>query len=220
MREHWALFGELVEPVAKEPPSLSLEQLNTLLVARRQVKDQGKVLLNQLGESKPGIVARQIRARLKMGEKHAKVLEAEIRKVITADPVLKHRYDILTSIPGISLITAATLLSDFDELGTLNVQQVAALVGVAPMNVDSGVFRGQRRIRAGRKSVRNVLYMAAVTSIRCNSNMKMFYQRLRNAGKPFKVAITAVIRKLAILANSLIAQNRPWQPMSPEIATS
>ncbi len=210
-----ALFGEMVRPATKEPPSPSMTKLTALLVARRQVKDQCKALLNQLENADPGIVTRQIRARLKMGHRHLGALETEIEATIDADPCLKDRYSILVSIPGIGLIIAATLIAELSELGTLNAQKIAALVGVAPMNVDSGTMRGQRKILAGRKTVRNTLYMAAVSAIRCNPDMARFYQRLKETGKPYKVAITAIIRKLAILANSLIAQNRTWQSTPP-----
>ena len=97
-------------------------------------------------------------------------------------------------------------------LGAATAAQISALVGVAPMNCDSGAWRGQRKIRGGRQNVRNALYMAAISAIRANPDLAAFYSRLREKGKPFKVAVTAVMRKLAILANSLLSGNRQWKP--------
>lgn len=123
--------------------------------------------------------------------------------------------DILTSIPGIGSTTAATLICELDELGQANSRQIAALAGVAPINRDSGQFRGQRKIGGGRKQVRDVVYMVAVVAIPWNKEMMRFYERLKNAGKPFKVAITAVMRKLLILANTLLRENRRWCEVRP-----
>ena len=148
-----------------------------------------------------------------MAGRHIAALDAEVQQLLRREPDLKHRFDILTSIPGIGLISAATMIAELDELGQVNAPQIAALVGVAPMNCDSGAMRGQRRIRGGRASVRNTLYMAAVAAVRSNRDFAAFYERLRENGKPFKVAITAVIRKLAIVANTLVTENRKWEPI-------
>ncbi len=150
-----------------------------------------------------------------MAERHLAALDAELRQLLRREPDLKHRFDILTSIPGVGPISAATMIAELDEPGQVNAPRIAALVGVAPMNCDSGAMRGQRRIRGGRASVRNTLYMAAVAAVRSNRDFAAFYNRLRENGKPFKVAITAVIRKLAIVANTLISENRKWVPICP-----
>jgi len=210
-----AQFGAMVQPVASSPPAPAVAILSELLTARRQTGTEKTALQNQLSEAESNLVKRQIRARLKMCERHQTVLAKEIRTTIQQHSELKFRFDILTSIPGIALITAATLIAELDELGAANASQIAALVGVAPMNCDSGVWRGQRRIRGGRQNVRNALYMAALTASRASPDMAQFYNRLRNNGKPFKVAITAVMRKLAIIANTLITENRKWSPIHP-----
>ncbi len=150
-----------------------------------------------------------------MAERHLAALDTELRQLLRREPDLKHRFDILTSIPGVGPISAATMIAELDEPGQVNAPRIAALVGVAPMNCDSGAMRGQRRIRGGRASVRNTLYMAAVAAARSNRDFAAFYERLRENGKPFKVAITAVIRKLAIVANTLISENRKWVPICP-----
>lgn len=210
-----ALFAAMVRPEAKVPPAPAQAELAALLVARRQVSQQRGALQNQLGVSDHALVSRQIRARIKMADRHLVALDAEIRQTLRTQPDLKHRYDILTSVPGIGLVTAATMIAELDELGDAKGSQIAALVGVAPMNCDSGALRGQRRIRGGRASVRNTLYMAAVAAVRSNGSIAAFYERLRGNGKPFKVAITAVIRKLAIIANTLITENRKWEAQRP-----
>ena len=210
-----ALFAAMVQPQAKAPPAPAQADLAALLVARRQVSQQRGALQNQLGVTEHGLIRRQVRARIKMAERHLAALDIEIRQILHREPDLKHRFDILTSIPGIGLISAATMIAELDELGHVNAPQIAALVGVAPMNCDSGAMRGQRRIRGGRTSVRNTLYMAATAAVRSNQDFAAFYNRLRENGKPFKVAITAVIRKLAIAANTLVAENRKWELVRP-----
>ena len=158
---------------------------------------------------------RQLRARLRMCERHQQQLEDHVRELIYSTAYLKRQFDILTSLPGVALITAAILIAELQELGTAKAAQIAALVGVAPMNRDSGAQRGQRKIRSGRQNVRNALYMAAVSANRSNPDLVRFYNRLRDRGKPFKVAITAVMRKLAILANTLIKDNTKWETIRP-----
>ena len=210
-----ALFAAMVRPEAKAPPAPAQADLAALLVARRQITLAKGALLNQLSVTEHSLIRQQLRARIKMAERHLAAQDAEIRQLLRREPDLKHRFDILTSIPGIGLISAATMIAELNELGQVNAPQIAALVGVAPMNCDSGAMRGQRRIRGGRSSVRNTLYMAAVAAVRSNRDFAAFYERLRENGKPFKVAITAVIRKLAIVANTLITENRKWELARP-----
>jgi transposase len=145
-------------------------------------------------------------------KKHMVVLEVSIRqleKMMTAliqkDPLLTESFKILTSVSGVGSVTALTLLSDLPELGHLNAKQISALVGVAPQNYDSGNMRGQRHIQGGRQTVRNALYMAALSAIRSEPTLKEFYKRLKEQGKPSKVAIVAVMRKLIIWLNAKLA---------------
>ena len=210
-----ALFGATMQPDAKAPPAPATAELAALMVARRQTIQAKGALQNQLSVTEHSLIRRQLRARIKMAENHLAALDAEVQQLLRREPDLKHRFDILASIPGVGLILAATMIAELDELGQVNAPQIAALVGVAPMNCDSGAMRGQRRIRGGRASVRNTLYMAAVAAVRSNQDFAAFYQRLRDNGKPFKVAITAVIQKLAILANTLVTENRRWETARP-----
>lgn len=210
-----ARFAELMQPEPSVPPSQNHKALRELLTARRQVLEEIGDLKRQLHTSKHHLATRQIRARIKMAERHKEALEKEVQSLIQAEPDLRHKFDILTSIPNIGALTAAILIADLDELGRVNCKQIAALAGVAPMSWDSGAKQGNRMIRGGRKSVRNALYMCAVGCIRRNGSMGDFYRKLIKLGKHPKTALTAVIRKLVILANTLISQNRNWQPLAP-----
>ena len=208
-------FARLLQPKSTEPPSRCHRQLRELNVARRQVQDEIGDLKRRLYEVDHPLAARQIRARLKMAERHRAVLEKEMAILVEEEDGLLHRYAILTSIPGIGFITAVTLLTELEELGEVNCRQIAALAGVAPMNRDSGAKQGMRFIRGGRAHVRNMLYMCAVGQIRRDTQWGAHYRRLLKLGKNPKVALTAVMRKLVILANTLVAENRRWQPTPP-----
>lgn len=146
-------------------------------------------------------------------------LEKAIAKLVESDDEWRGKSHLLQSTPGVGPITAATLVADLPELGRLNRQEIAALVGLAPFNHDSGVSRGARSIRGGRIDVRNVLYMAALSAVRCNAAIKDFYVRLKKAGKASKVALTACMRKLLVALNTMIKTRSPWRlqpcPKSP-----
>jgi transposase len=208
-----ASYAATLRPQATLPPSEHKQALRDLNVARRQVLDEIGNLSRQLKTTNHPLAARQIRSRIKTCERHQSVLEQEIRALIREHEDLRHRFEILTSIPGIGIVTATTLLTDLDELGQVNAKEIAALAGVAPMNRDSGNLRGKRTIRGGRRHVRRMLYMCAVAMSRRDGMMGQHYRRLVREGKKPKVALIAVARKLAILANTLIAEDRHWQPV-------
>jgi transposase len=210
-----AQYGDRVRPPASTPPSKLQAKIAEITVARRQIVDEMKILKQQQTQTLDELVTAQIEARISLCQRHCKDLEKLLAELIEEDGGIKRKHEILTSIPGIGLTTAATLISELNELGGANAKQIASLSGVAPMNRDSGSFRGKRKIGGGRKPVRDVMYMAAVVAIRWNKDMAAFYQRLKKAGKPFKVAITAVMRKLLILANTLLSENRLWSETQP-----
>ena len=142
-------------------------------------------------------------------------VERQLAALVQAEPTLRTRAGWLQSIPGIGLVAAATLLAEVPELGTCTRQQVAALVGVAPFNRDSGAWRGRRSCWGGRAQVRAVLYMATLTATRRNPRIQAFYQRLIAAGKPSKVALTACLRKLLVICNALCRTQTTWDPTMP-----
>ncbi len=210
-----ASFAERMRPDPSTPPSEQDKALRELHTARRQVLAEVCDLKRQVQTAHHPLVARQIRARIKMAERHKAALEREIQALIKATPALKRKYDILISIPNIGPVTAAVLIADLTELGRVNCKQIAALAGVAPMSWDSGSKQGNRIIRGGRKGVRNALYMCAVSCTSRPGAMHGFYKNLIKRGKRPKTALAAVMRKLVILANILIAENRLWQPVLP-----
>lgn len=210
-----ARFAERMQPEPSKPPGGHYRQLRELHTARRQVIDEIGDLKRQLHSTEHPLAAQQIRARIKMAERHKGVLETEIQAAIDSDPEMTAKFRILTSIPGIGKGTAAILIADLSELGQVNAKEIASLAGVAPMNWDSGTRQGYRIIRGGRKPVRNALYMCVVGRVRRSGSLGAYYRRLVQRGKHPKVAITAAMRKLVIIANTLIAENRVWTPESP-----
>ena len=149
-------------------------------------------------------------------ENQIKTIENEINKLIKANKVLQNEAEIIESVPGVGKITAATLLAEVPELGKIGNKQIAALVGVAPFIKQSGMSKGTATISGGRNQVRSVLYMASLAAIRFNPPLKLFYDRLRKAGKRPKVALVAVMRKLLVILNTMICNNQLWKPMQPD----
>ena len=211
-----AHFAERMHPAPTLPRDASAQELRDLQVARRQVVGELSDLKRQIQTTENALARRQIRARIAMGERHKTELEATIQRLITKTPELKSKFEILMSIPHIGKTTATILLTDLNELGHVNAREIAALAGVAPMNWDSGKKQGNRMIRGGRRSVRNALYMCAVSCIRRSNPIGTIYQNLVKRGKNKKVALVAVMRKLVIIANTLIAEQRPWQEKPPQ----
>ena len=211
-----ALFGEALKPKATQPASKTFQYLQELMSGLEALKASRTAHKNRLGSASDRVLKRQLRLLLQSLDKRIKAVEMEIIARMKSDRVLVRRYQILTSIPGIGPTIALTMLVRLSELGTLTSKQIAALVGVAPMNWDSGQYRGTRHIRGGRAEVRTSMYMGALAVARCKkSELRTFYDRLLANGKTKKVALTALIRKLAVLANTLIKQDRKWQPIAP-----
>jgi transposase len=163
----------------------------------------------------PGRVYASIDAHVNFLRAQVADLDAAIAAAIAGQPTLSHRADLLRSIPGIGQVTAAVLVAEMPELGTIGNKQAAALAGVAPFTRESGQMRGQAHIAGGRLSVRCALYMATISAIRTNPPIKAFYKHLRGQGKPAKLAIVAAMRKLIIIANAIIANNTPWAQTAP-----
>ena len=210
-----AIMGAAIEPQARPPVPAEIEALQELVRGRSATTKDLTGIKNRYAAAQDPVLRRELRRQIKTFEGAITRLDAEIKRRIAGDPGLERRYRILISIPGIGPTVAATLLADLAELGTLAPKAAAALTGLAPMARDSGQNNGLRYIQGGRKAVRNALYMAALAAARHNPDLATFYKRLRDNGKKPKLALTAVMRKLVILANSLIKEDRKWTPVRP-----
>jgi transposase len=210
-----AVLGESLAPKSTPPASKALEELQELVHARNAATAEAAALSNRCGTAQTAFLKAELKKRQKAVATHIAKLEAEIHRRIESDTGLARKYELLRSIPGIGAVTAITLIVDLAELGHCSAKAATLLAGLAPLADDSGERTGQRYIQGGRFYVRTALYMAAVTASRINPDLAAFYKRLRAAGKKAKVALTAVMRKLVVLANALITENRPWQPTAP-----
>ncbi len=205
-----AILGDALGPQAMPPASETLEALQELVHARNAATAERTALSNRRAASCTAFLKAEIDRRLKSLDRHIERLAAEIAKRIAAEPPLARRQQILLSIPGVGPGVAANLLVDLAELGSLDRHAAACLAGVAPFADDSGALSGQRRIKGGRASPRRALYWAALSAARHNPDLCAFHKRLVENGKKPKVALTAVMRKLVILANTLIKEDRLW----------
>ena len=207
-----ALMGAMLEPKAKPPAPETIETFQELVRGREAFVQQRTALLNQLSDAKATFLKQQIRRQIRTIEAAIKRLQKEIMRIVKADPGLARRYEILVSIKGIGPVTAVAILANFPEIGTCNAKQSAMLAGLAPIANDSGDRAGTRSIKGGRAGLRTGIYMAAVSAASSNPGLRAFYDRLVAAGKLPKVALTAVMRKLIVLANTLIREDRLWTP--------
>lgn len=210
-----AVLAEGLKPEAKMPAPAMLEELQELLRARNAATAEMAALTNRLGASEVKFLKTELTRRIKSTHAHIERLAAEIERRIADNAVLARRYAIVLSIPGIGPVAAANLVIGLAELGQASGKSAARLAGLAPLPDDSGESTGIRYIQGGRAHVRTAIYMAAVAAARCNPDLAAFYKRLRSHGKKPKVAITAVMRKLVVLANALLKENRPWQAATP-----
>ena len=213
-----AQFAAIMAPMPRPPAPELLQELAELVVARASAVEAQTALKNQSAAAHGKFLKRQLARCIKRADKDIAALDGEILKRIKADLELDRRYTILTSIPGIGFVAAATLIACLAELGSISAKQSGMLAGLAPIADQSGEREGVRVIWGGRASVRRILYLAAVSAARFNADMKAFYARLIAKGKPPKVALIAIARKLVILANTLIGENRIWQSQAPKHA--
>lgn len=210
-----ALYARHLAPQINPPASQAIEELKELVSARRAAVGERTGLSNRIGETANRQLLQLLRTRYKQINREIAKIEQWIKALIEADDGLTKRHQIIISMPGMGPVNAMTCLAEMSELGCCSDKQIAALAGVAPMARESGSWAGKRRIKGGRKTVRDSLYMAALAAARSDPDMKALYKRLTEKGKLHKVAITAVMRKLIILANTLIRENRQWQPIAP-----
>lgn len=207
-----ARFGALVEPGVRTAPSKIISDLKDLHVARIALVKDRTAAKNREKNLTSSLLKRHVRQRLSSIESHLKEIEEAIRTLIDSDDQLRRKFAILVSIPGIADRSAFALLIDMPELGTLQAQEAAALSGTAPMTRQSGKRTRKAFVSGGRVNVRQALYMPALVAARFNPDLKDKYQEFTARGKPPKVALTAIMRKLVILANALIRDDREWSP--------
>jgi transposase len=206
-----ARMAATLQPPVRPARSAQQAQMAELINARDGLVRDRTACLNREKNLTIALLKRQCRQRIKQIEQHIKALDTEIATFIAADAELARRHQILTSIAGIGDLTANQLIATMPELGTLDGKQAASLAGLAPVARQSGQWKGKSFIRGGRANVRQALYMPALVAARFNPDLKAKYQQLVTAGKPAKIAITAVMRKLVITANALLKANRLWQ---------
>ena len=204
-----AHFAEAVRPAVRPLPDAATQALAALVTRRRQLVEM-LVAEDNRRRSAPVAIRADIQAHLVWLRKRLKDLDQELGQVLRSTPLWREREDVLRSVPGIGPTVTATLLAELPELGTLGRKQIAALVGVAPLNRDSGTLRGKRSVWGGRATVRAALYMATLVATRHNPVIRALYARLLAAGKLKKVALTACMRKLLTLLNAMVKHHTRW----------
>jgi transposase len=205
-----ARFAEAVRPNPRPLPDGEIRALQGILARRRQLLGMLTAEKNRLPTATK-LVAKRIAAHIKWLEKELSRTDGDLEEAIKSSPALSENEALLRSVPGVGPVLARTLLAEVPELGTLTHKRLAALIGIAPLNRDSGTLRGRRSIWGGRAEVRAALYMGALVAARRNPAIKEFYERLLAAGKPKKVALVACMRKLLSILNAVLKHHTPWR---------
>jgi len=208
-----ASFAATVRPEPRPLPDAQAQELSAILARRRQVMEMVTAERNRLLHAEMA-VSERIGAHIAWLEDELETIDQELGRAIRKSPVWREKENLMQSVPGVGPVLSLTLLARLPELGTLNRKQIAALVGVAPLNRDSGTLRGKRSVWGGRAPVRAALYMAALAATRCNPVVRSFYTRLRAAGKATKVALTACMRKLLTILNAMVRDGTCWHSPS------
>lgn len=206
-----ATFARMVQPRPAEKIPEKQAELDALVTRRRQLTQLQTMEKNRRGQARLKATQRSIESMLKILGRQVAAIDKAIAKLIESDDDWKAKVELMQSVPGVGKVSSATLVAELPELGKLNRQAIASLVGLAPFNRDSGQWRGTRSIRGGRESVRTVLYMATLSAMRHNPKIKEHYIHLKKLGKQSKVAITACMRKLLIILNSMVRTSQPWR---------
>lgn len=208
-----AHFADAIRPEVRQISDESSRQLEDLVARRRQISDMITAEKNRR-RGKTNSVKASIDEHIEWLEEQLKEIESQIKEAVASNQDWKQKIDLLSSVPGIGEVVAVTLISSLPELGQISHKSISYLVGVAPLNKDSGKFRGKRRIWGGRAKIRCVLYMATLVAVRFNPVIKTFYERLLQKGKLKKVALTACMHKLLIILNAMMKNNSYWQPIT------
>lgn len=209
-----ALFAERVRPQVRPLPDDAARALDAVVGRRRQIIDMLTAEKNRLGFALPA-VQQGIKKHIRWLERQLEDVDADLDDLIRKSPVWQAKSDLLRDVPGVGPNLARTLIAELPELGHLSNKEIAALVGVAPLARDSGLFRGKRMIWGGRAPVRSALYMSIWSASKWNPVIRVFYRRLRDRGKPPKVAQTACMRKLLTILNAMLREGREWDPSIP-----
>ena len=204
-----AQFAEAVRPVPRPLPDPAAQELSAFLARRRQLIEMLTAERNRLRRA-ARLVHPSITEHIQWLERQLDAIDHDLAGLIHSSPLWREKEDLLRTVPGVGPVVASTLVAGLPELGCLNRKQIAALVGVAPLNRDSGTFRGRRTVWGGRGQIRSALYMAALTASRFNPRIRSFYQRLVDTGKPCKVALVACMRKLLTILNAMLSHNTSW----------
>ena len=207
-----AEFAQAIQPQARPVNDENTLQIKALVARRRQLIDMRTAEKNRLTRARGDVICQSIIMMISVIDQQLDDTNKLLRQAVEESSEWTQKAEILKSVPGVGDATCFTLLMELPELGKLNRRQIAALAGVAPMNCDSGKFRGYRKIRGGRTNVRNALYMAALVATRYNPKIKAYYQRLVKNGKKKIVALVASIRKLLTILNAMLKENKPWNP--------
>lgn len=206
-----AHFAQAVRPPVRALPDAQQQALDELLARRRQIVAAWVAEKNRLALARTAPVKRSLRDAVAAYERLLERIDRDLDGLIQNSPLWREKEDLLRSFKGIGPVSARTLLADLPELGRLDRKQIAALVGLAPIARESGNWRGRRSIFGGRAQVRTALYMPTVAAIRANASIRTFYQRLRQAGKPAKVALVACMRKVLTILNAMVRTQTPWR---------
>jgi transposase len=209
-----AEYARLADPRLAAKPSKNQRELEAMVTCRRQLVDVRTEQVNRRQQTHNKTACQSIDAVLKAINKQIENLDRQIEKLIDSDDDLNQRGRLLRSVPGVGPVLAATTLAELGELGNVDRRQIAALVGVAPFNSDSGRLQAKRSIRGGRTSVRTTLYMATLSAMKHNVVIRRFAQRLKAAGKPPKVVIVAAMHKLLGLLNAMLRENLTWNQLN------
>lgn len=205
-----ARFAEVLQPEARSLKDEQTEALSDLVIRRRQIVEMITAEKNRLALATKR-VRRDIQVHIRWMEKRLEDINDDIDALIRQSPLWREKDKLLQSVTGVGPVLASTILALLPELGALNRKQIAALVGVAPFNRESGRYKGKQKIQGGRASVRNVLYMGTVAGIRANPVLRTFYERLVAKGKPKKLALAACMRKLLVILNTMLKNGTCWQ---------
>jgi transposase len=208
-----ALFAERIQPTVRVIPDPEARALEALITRRRQLLEMRQAEANRLGlvlgrRQQP--IRKSLKKHIAYLDRELAMTESDLDRMVRASPIWRERDELLQSVPGVGPVVARTLLAELPELGQLNRRAIAKLAGVAPLNWDSGMWRGHRVVQGGRATVRTALYMAALVATRYNPVIKAFYQRLLAVGKPKKVALVACMRKLLTMLNHMLRTGQPW----------